>query len=107
MKQLKTLAIGATGSVGRLVVTEASTTGHTVRAVVRNASRAARLPAVEIAVGDVTGSDTLAPALDKVDALVLTVNAKVKARRSPSWSRKEVLPRRIWTRCSSGKLSPK
>jgi uncharacterized protein YbjT (DUF2867 family) len=75
MKQLKILVIGATGSVGRLVVTEALAREHAVRALVRDTSRAARLPAVEVVVGDVTKPETLAPALEGVDAVVLTVNA--------------------------------
>lgn len=73
--KLTTLVIGATGSVGRLVVTEALAREHAVRALVRDTSRAARLPAVEIVVGDVTKPETLAPALEGVDAVVLTVNA--------------------------------
>jgi uncharacterized protein YbjT (DUF2867 family) len=73
--KLTTLVIGATGSVGRLVVTEALAREHAVRALVRDTSRAARLSAVEIVVGDVTKPETLAPALEGVDAVVLTVNA--------------------------------
>ncbi|MGO4569583.1 SDR family oxidoreductase [Rhizobium sp. 2YAF20] len=82
MKQLKTLVIGATGSVGRLVVTEALTRGHSVRALIRNTSRATRLPAVEVVVGDVTKPETLAPALEGVDAVVLTVNADGQGRQA-------------------------
>jgi len=75
MKQLKILVIGATGSVGRLVVAEAQARGHAVRAMVRDASRAPRLSGVDVMVGDVTKPETLAPALDGINAVVLTVNA--------------------------------
>lgn len=73
---MNVLVIGATGSVGRLVVDEAIESGHRVRALIRSASRASRLPAnVETVIGDVTKPDTLAAAVDGVDAVVLTVNA--------------------------------
>lgn len=75
MQRLNVLVIGATGSVGRLVVAEALAKGHKVRALVRNLSRADRLPGVDIAVGDVTKPDTLRQALDDIDAVVLSVNA--------------------------------
>ncbi|EUB99459.1 hypothetical protein PMI07_005740 [Rhizobium sp. CF080] len=70
------LVIGATGSIGRLVVQEAFRQGHTVRALTRNPSRATRFPAgVEVVGGDVTRPETLAPAFEGIDAVVLTVNA--------------------------------
>jgi uncharacterized protein YbjT (DUF2867 family) len=73
---LKVLVIGATGSVGLLVVEEALRAGHAVRALVRNQAKVSRLPAsVETVIGDVTQPDTLAAAVDGVDAIVLTVNA--------------------------------
>lgn len=70
------LVVGATGSIGRLVVAEALGRGHRVRALVRAASRGKTLPAdVEIHVGNVTQPETLEPALDGVDAIILTLNA--------------------------------
>jgi uncharacterized protein YbjT (DUF2867 family) len=42
--RLKMLAIGATGSIGTLVVAEAIGQGHTVRALVRSQARARDLP---------------------------------------------------------------
>lgn len=73
---LSVLVIGATGSIGRYVVEEALRQGYKVRALVRNAARAGRLPPeVEIVVGDVTRPETLGPAVKDVDAIVLTVNA--------------------------------
>lgn len=76
MPTLNVLVVGATGSVGRLVVEEALRKNHTVRALVRNPSRTARLPeGVDIVAGDVTRPETLGPALEEIDAVILTVNA--------------------------------
>jgi uncharacterized protein YbjT (DUF2867 family) len=70
------LVVGATGSIGRLVVEEALRKGHAVRALVRNQSKAARLPPdTQVIVGDVTRPDTLARAVDGVDAIVLTLGS--------------------------------
>ena len=67
------LAVGATGSIGRLVVEEAVRKGHAVRALVRDPGRARGLfPDVEVVVGDLTRPDTLAPVVDGVDAIVFT-----------------------------------
>lgn len=70
---LRVLVVGATGSIGRLVVDEARRRGHTVRALVRDPARAPRWPAdVEVLRGDPTRPDTLPAALDGVDAVVFT-----------------------------------
>ncbi|GAA3777261.1 SDR family oxidoreductase [Streptomyces coacervatus] len=68
------LVVGATGSIGRLVVAESVAQGHTTRALVRDAGKARRLlPAeTQLAVGDVTQPDTLPGAVADVDAIVLT-----------------------------------
>jgi uncharacterized protein YbjT (DUF2867 family) len=42
---LKVLVVGATGSIGRLVVDEAILQGHKVRVLVRDLRRASKLPA--------------------------------------------------------------
>jgi uncharacterized protein YbjT (DUF2867 family) len=63
-------------------VSEALAKGHEVRALVRNVARASRLPAVETAVGDVTKPETLAAALEGIDAVVLTVNADGQGRQA-------------------------
>ncbi len=82
MAQLKMLVIGGTGSVGRLVVSEAVAKGHAVRALIRSAARASRLPPVETVVGDVTKPETLVAALEGIDAVVLTVNADGQGRQA-------------------------
>jgi uncharacterized protein YbjT (DUF2867 family) len=72
-QRITVLVVGATGSIGRLVVEEAVRKGHAVRALVRDARKARGLfPDVEVAVGDLTRPDTLASAVDRVDAIVFT-----------------------------------
>lgn len=71
------LVLGATGSIGRPVVDEALRQGYRVRALVRDPDRARRMlpDAVELVVGDVTRPETLGPAVEGIDAAVLTLNA--------------------------------
>ncbi|SEI18751.1 Uncharacterized conserved protein YbjT, contains NAD(P)-binding and DUF2867 domains [Rhizobium tibeticum] len=76
MQRMNVLVIGATGSIGRLVVENASQKNHKVRALMRSASRTTRLSTdVNVVVGDVTRPETFAAALEDIDAVVLTVNA--------------------------------
>jgi uncharacterized protein YbjT (DUF2867 family) len=54
------LVVGATGSIGRLVVEEALRQGYRTRALVRDAGQARGLPTeAEVVVGDLTRADTL------------------------------------------------
>ena len=70
---MKTLVVGATGSIGQLVVDEALKRGHAVRALVRSPAKARSLPAnTEIVIGDLTHPDTLAKAVEGIDAVVFT-----------------------------------
>jgi uncharacterized protein YbjT (DUF2867 family) len=70
---LNILVVGATGSIGRLVVEEAIAQGHRVRALVRNAAKARRLAqGAERVAGDLTLPDTLRAAVAGVDAIVFT-----------------------------------
>jgi len=70
------LVVGATGSIGRLVVNEAIRQGYSVRALVRNSSKASRLPLdTQVVIGDVTQPDTLPEAVNDVDAIVFTLGA--------------------------------
>jgi len=74
--QKKVLVVGATGSVGSLAVEEAVKEGHAVRALVRSQAKAAPLPpAAQVVIGDVTRPDTLAAAVDGVDAIVFTLGS--------------------------------
>lgn len=84
--RLRVLVVGATGSIGRLVVDEALRSGHTVRALVRNPSSSKGLAATAERVrGDLTVPASLAAALDGIDAIVFTHGSsgrsKVEAER--------------------------
>ena len=78
----KILVVGATGSVGRLVVAEALDAGYRVRALVRNRARAERmLPAqTTLVVGDLTAPDSLSAAVSGVDGIVFTHGSDSQAR---------------------------
>ncbi len=79
---LTILIVGATGSIGRLVVEEALAQGHAARALVRDAAKARQLPSeVQLVFGDVTRPETLAAAVDGVDAIVLTLGADGQGKR--------------------------
>jgi uncharacterized protein YbjT (DUF2867 family) len=70
------LVVGATGSIGRLVVEEALRQGYTTRALVRDPAKARRLPPdTEVILGDVTRRDALPPAVDGADAVVFTLGS--------------------------------
>ncbi|SNB81667.1 NAD(P)H-binding [Rhodoblastus acidophilus] len=76
------LIVGATESIGRLVVEEALAQGHAVRALVRDAAKARQLPSeVQLVLGDVTRPETLAAAVDGIDAIVLTLGADGQGKR--------------------------
>lgn len=67
------LVVGATGSIGRLVVAEALRAGYTVRALTRSAGNARRLPAAaSVIVGDAARPETLKAAVEGIDAVVFT-----------------------------------
>jgi len=67
------LVVGATGSIGRLVVDESVRRGYDTRALIRTADRAAKVsPGAKPVVGDLTRAETLRPAVDGVDAVVFT-----------------------------------
>ena len=70
------LIVGATGSIGRLVVAEAIGQGYAARALVRDPRKGRQLPAdTQLVVGDVTRPDTLPAAVDGIDAVVLTLGS--------------------------------
>jgi uncharacterized protein YbjT (DUF2867 family) len=70
--RMTVLVVGATGSIGRLVVEEAVKKGHVVRALVRDSGSARRLSGVELIVGELTRPETLTAAVDGVNAIVFT-----------------------------------
>lgn len=73
---LNVLVVGATGSIGRLVVDEALRHGHAVRALVRDLRRASQLTdGAQRVVGDLTQPDTLTAAVADINAIVFTHGA--------------------------------
>jgi len=75
-KGMTVLCVGATGSIGQLVVAEALRQGHKVRALVRDAGKGRSLAkGAQAVVGDVTRPETLAAAVDGVDGIVLTLGS--------------------------------
>ena len=79
---MSVLVVGATGSVGQLVVEEAIRLGCSVRALVRNSGKAHKLPrAARVVVGDVTRPETLTDAVDGVDAVVFTLGSDGAGKR--------------------------
>ncbi len=83
---MKVLVVGATGSIGRVVVDEAIRQGHSLRALVRDARKAHQLPReVQVVVGDVTRPETLPAAVAGVDGIVFTLGSdgggKIEAER--------------------------
>jgi hypothetical protein len=80
--RIDVLVVGATGSIGELVVAEAIRRGHRTGALVRNSRRAESLPAsAQIVVGDLTRADTLAEAVDGANAVVFTHGSNGSAGR--------------------------
>lgn len=70
------LAVGATGSIGSLVVEEALRAGFQVRALARDRRKADALPdAVQLVVGDVTRIETLTAAVEGINAVVFTLGS--------------------------------
>jgi uncharacterized protein YbjT (DUF2867 family) len=70
------LVVGATGSIGRLVVAEAIRLGFAVRALARDPGKARRLPpGTRVFTGDVTRPDTLTGLTDGIDAVVFTLGS--------------------------------
>ena len=68
------LVIGASGGIGLAAVRAALAAGHSVRALSRRAEQIAiDDPAFEPAPGDATDSDTIAAALDRIDAVIFAL----------------------------------
>ena len=69
------LVIGATGNIGRQVLSQLPATGARVRALVRNPQTASLPPDTEVLRGDLTLPETLDESLDGVDAVFLVWTA--------------------------------
>lgn len=66
------LVIGATGSIGQLVVKQALEAGYQVRALVRSTKKAAFDPRVALFEGDLTEAETLRGITKGIDGIVFT-----------------------------------
>jgi len=69
------LVIGATGTVGRQVVSRLAATGTQVRAMARNPGAARLPPQVEVVRGDLTLPETLDGCFDGIDTVFLVWTA--------------------------------
>jgi uncharacterized protein YbjT (DUF2867 family) len=76
------LVIGATGNVGRSVVTQLTACGARVRAMVRDPDTAALPPQVEVLRGDLTVPETLNDSLPGIDSVFLVWTAPPEAAAS-------------------------
>ncbi|WP_431893953.1 NAD(P)H-binding protein [Nonomuraea sp. bgisy101] len=65
------LVTGATGTVGRHIVSQLAEAGHSVRALTRDPGRASFPEGVEVVAGDLSVTDTLQAAFDGVTAVHL------------------------------------
>ncbi|MDG2941609.1 SDR family oxidoreductase [Exercitatus varius] len=68
----KILVVGATGSIGQYVVTEALNKGYQVRALVRNPNKVQFDKRVDVFIGDLTQPDTLKGISDGIDGIIFT-----------------------------------
>jgi uncharacterized protein YbjT (DUF2867 family) len=69
--QMKILVTGATGTVGRQLVTQLHEAGHQTRAFTRNPAKANFPQGVEVVAGDLTQPDSFAAAMEGIEALHL------------------------------------
>src|SRR5438552_13887887 len=69
------LIIGATGRLGRQVLSQLPATGVRVRTLTRNPQTASLPPHVEVVRGDLTRPETLDECLDGIDAVFLVWTA--------------------------------
>ena len=71
-QNLTILSVGASGSIGMHVIDVALSQGHRVRALVRNRGKVESRSGLEIVKGDLTTPQSLAAAVEGVDAIVFT-----------------------------------
>ena len=70
---MKLLIVGATGPTGQEIVKQATTIGHQVTALVRDAAKTHLAPSVRLAVGDVLDRDSLERALAGQEAAICSL----------------------------------
>ena len=76
---MKILVVGATGTLGRQVARHALDKGYEVRCLVRSLSRASFLSewGAEVVRGDICEKETIAPALEGVDAVIDAATTRI------------------------------
>lgn len=72
---MNVLVVGATGKTGRYVTTQLQASGMTVKALVRDRSKAYFADTVEVVVGDVLRPETLRTAMTGCDAVICATGA--------------------------------
>ncbi|ENO4063519.1 MULTISPECIES: SDR family oxidoreductase [Klebsiella] len=78
---MKILIVGATGSIGLHVVSEAFKMGHKPRALVRNPRKARLLPHdTDVVYGDVAMPETLKDVIKDIDAVIFTLGSGEQGR---------------------------
>ena len=84
---MRILVLGASGSIGRLLVTQALARGHAVTALVR---KPARLPLTHVNLRTITGSvldaDSLEEAIEGQDAVISALGSRTRTRRVTIYS---------------------
>src|SRR5262249_44576849 len=75
----RVLVIGATGNIGRQVVSQLASTGTQVRAMTRKPDAAGLPPQIEVMRGDLTVPDTLDGCLKGIDSVFLVWTAPASA----------------------------
>ena len=75
----RVLVIGATGNVGRQVVSQLASTGARIRAMTRKPDTAGLPPQIEVMRGDLSFPDTLDGCLDGIDTVFLVWAAPAAA----------------------------
>ena len=75
---MKILIVGATRGIGRQLLEQTLTSGHTVTALVRNPQKLSTQNArLKIIKGDILDSDSVALAMDGQDAVCCTIGVKI------------------------------
>lgn len=80
---MKIAVFGATGGVGRHVVEQALERGHQVIAYARDGSRVPHAGQVEVVVGQLDDTKTLARCIEHADAVVNTLGARTNSPDQP------------------------
>ncbi len=84
---MKLIVFGATGGVGRQVLTQALAAGHEVTAFVRSPEKLGRLPGVRVVAGDAFDAEAVSAAIAAHDAVVSALGSSRGLSRSDELQR--------------------